>query len=67
MISDEEVIKDFEENVIKSLKTSGEKVNVVILNEFTVEALSQEEIFEHSPHFTHRSACLSDVSDRTYL
>jgi len=46
-ITDEEVIRDFEERVVKPIKLSKEQVKIVEINQFGYTALTPEEILEH--------------------
>jgi Ribonuclease G/E len=46
-MTDDEVIRDFEENVVKPLKLNKERVKVVEISQFGYLELSPEEILEH--------------------
>lgn len=46
-ISDEEVIKYFEKEVVEPLKLKNEKIRVCAIGNFGFEILSPEEILEH--------------------
>jgi len=46
-ISDEEVIKDFEEKIVKPLKMKKEEIKIVEIGPNGTIALSPEEVLEH--------------------
>lgn len=46
-ISDEEVIRDFEEKIVKPLRFKKEEIKIVELGEFGTIILTPEEVLEH--------------------
>lgn len=46
-IPDEEVIRDFEEKIVKPLRLKKEEIKIVEIGEFGTIALTPEEILEH--------------------